>query len=298
MPLCLKCKNKFPNWIKIEGKARNLSSRKFCLECSPFGKHNTIDITKTDIAKTDIAKGFKFCPKCEHSLPRNDFYTRKRNNNASPYCKKCTTLKTLERQRKFKCKCVDHKGGECRNCGYKKYVGAMEFHHRNNKDFAINNRRFNKIDDVLIAELNKCELLCANCHREEHIRDLTYEREQIAVDSSNHIICVKCFRELPESYIHQYGICRGCYNRGCTEAARRLKQKCTEYCGYCCSVCGYKKYIGALEFHHTDPKHKDIKIASLRRTFEKMKKELDKCILLCANCHREEHARIKGLLEL
>jgi hypothetical protein len=55
--------------------------------------------------------------------------------------------------------------------------------------------------------------------------------------------------------------------------------------------------MGCLELHHRDPGAKEFDFAHYRSTtFEKVKPELDKCILLCANCHREEHARLKGLL--
>lgn len=62
-----------------------------------------------------------------------------------------------------------------------------------------------------------------------------------------------------------------------------------------CEICGYSKCIEALEFHHLDPKQKDFSISNTGGTpsFEKMKEEADKCQLLCANCHREEHARLK-----
>ena len=62
--------------------------------------------------------------------------------------------------------------------------------------------------------------------------------------------------------------------------------------GGCCSRCGYKKNISALEFHHLDPNEKEFQV-DLRHfsnsNLEKLKQELNKCILLCANCHREEH---------
>ncbi len=54
--------------------------------------------------------------------------------------------------------------------------------------------------------------------------------------------------------------------------------------------CGYNKCLSALEFHHIDPLKKDFNISQFRTTsFESIKKELDKCDLLCANCHREIH---------
>lgn len=60
--------------------------------------------------------------------------------------------------------------------------------------------------------------------------------------------------------------------------------------------CGYNRYPGALEFHHRDPKEKDFTISSRAHlTFdERVKQELDKCDLLCSNCHRERHGRNKG----
>jgi ribosomal protein L30E len=37
-----------------------------------------------------------------------------------------------------------------------------------------------------------------------------------------------------------------------------------------------------------------IRISGTRRSLDKIKKELDKCVILCANCHREEHERIRN----
>ena len=70
-----------------------------------------------------------------------------------------------------------------------------------------------------------------------------------------------------------------------------------EYKGGRCQVCGYDRCIEALEFHHLDPTQKDFGIShkGYTRSWEKVKEEVDKCILLCANCHREFHA---GKLQL
>ena len=74
----------------------------------------------------------------------------------------------------------------------------------------------------------------------------------------------------------------------------RTKLRSIEYKGGCCQVCGYDRYIGALEFHHRDLTQKDFGIAAAGhcRAWEKIQAELDKCDLLCANCHREAHANI------
>lgn len=57
-----------------------------------------------------------------------------------------------------------------------------------------------------------------------------------------------------------------------------------------CCKCGYCKNYAALEFHHLNPNEKDFVWAKLRElTWFKITEELKKCVLLCANCHREEH---------
>jgi predicted HNH restriction endonuclease len=59
-------------------------------------------------------------------------------------------------------------------------------------------------------------------------------------------------------------------------------------------ICGYGHCPEALDFHHRDPKQKSfgLSVRGLTRSWEKIQKELDKCILVCANCHREIHAGI------
>ena len=70
-----------------------------------------------------------------------------------------------------------------------------------------------------------------------------------------------------------------------------FKTKALEYKGGKCQKCGYDKCREALEFHHIDPKEKDFMIShSNRRSWEMVEKELDKCVLLCTNCHNEEHS--------
>ncbi len=53
--------------------------------------------------------------------------------------------------------------------------------------------------------------------------------------------------------------------------------------------CGYNTHVGALDFHHVDPSTKEFGVSNkgMTRSWEKIKAELDKCILVCANCHRE-----------
>lgn len=76
-----------------------------------------------------------------------------------------------------------------------------------------------------------------------------------------------------------------------SERRRKLKDMAIKYKGGKCEKCGYNKCNGALDFHHLNPLEKDFSISSTGTTksFERIKKELDKCILVCANCHREIH---------
>ena len=78
---------------------------------------------------------------------------------------------------------------------------------------------------------------------------------------------------------------------------KKLKRKAIYAKGGKCEICGYRRDISALEFHHLDESKKEFAISGngITRSWEKTKREIDKCILVCANCHREIHS---GLLQL
>lgn len=157
MPNCKKCNKYFKNYIKIDGKTRNLCRRKFCLECSPFKQHNTKNLSKNIIIK---------CKKC-NDTNRDNFYFKKSGNPFS-YCKKCVNKNSIESQRKKKEFAVNLKGGKCQCCGYNKCITALEFHHLDpsKKDSSIRFTTSSKED--ILKELLVCILVCANCHREIH----------------------------------------------------------------------------------------------------------------------------------
>lgn len=91
--------------------------------------------------------------------------------------------------------------------------------------------------------------------------------------------------------------CKKCGAEAVQRSRNRLKQRALSYKGGKCQVCGYNKYPGALEFHHLNPNEKDFGIASkgYTRSWEKVKEELDKCICVCSNCHKEIHAGITNI---
>ena len=70
----------------------------------------------------------------------------------------------------------------------------------------------------------------------------------------------------------------------------RTKLRLIEYKGGKCNECGYNKKIpSCYDFHHKDPEQKDFGISGKSWSFERLKREVDKCNLLCKNCHSELH---------
>jgi len=83
--------------------------------------------------------------------------------------------------------------------------------------------------------------------------------------------------------------------RAVAKRRRKVKSMAIEYKGGKCQVCGYNKYPGALDLHHVGDKKFGIADKGYTRSWEKVKAELDKCVLVCANCHREIEAGITQL---
>ena len=75
----------------------------------------------------------------------------------------------MNRWRERKQKAIDYKGGKCCHCGYNKHHAPMQFHHLGEKEYSWHNLKTMAWDSV-IKELDKCILLCANCHFIEHAK--------------------------------------------------------------------------------------------------------------------------------
>lgn len=120
-----------------------------------------------------ILRTEKYCPKCKVTKPIDQFYQRTNRNECGGYCKNCSNDVTAERIVAVKIKMIIYKGGRCEDCGLRledSHYCVFDFHHINPND---KNPKFKRIKyqkwEVIKMEIDKCELLCSNCHRIKHI---------------------------------------------------------------------------------------------------------------------------------
>lgn len=157
MKNCANCQNPMPATIVIDGKRRNLCCRRYCLECSPFGVHNT---RRVHINKIRVP----------HS---RDYKTMSLAQRKAFNAKHWPVAK--QRRREKRIKLVIEAGGKCSRCGYSKNYACLSFHHREPKKklFTLDTRGLqSRSDSEIKLELRKCDLMCLNCHQEEHHPDL------------------------------------------------------------------------------------------------------------------------------
>ena len=83
-------------------------------------------------------------------------------------CMKCRSKNVADRRRRVKLILVQERGGKCERCGYDKCIAALDFHHRekSEKEFGISANGSTIAIERLRKEAEKCDLICANCHRE------------------------------------------------------------------------------------------------------------------------------------
>lgn len=113
-------------------------------------------------------------------------------------------------------------------------------------------------------------------------------------------ICGNSFEIIDKGWTRKY--CYNCsphedenmsHTQAITIKRRAIKKMLIDYKGGKCERCGYDKCMRALEFHHLNPNEKDFGLSRcLTKSILALKAEVDKCILLCSNCHAEEHQRL------
>jgi hypothetical protein len=155
------------------------------------------------------------------------------------------------------------------DCGYARCVAALEFHHRDPRTKKFGLGQFDGSLARLLAEAEKCDLLCANCHRLRHAA----------------ILVVRIGDDL-------------------ADVRRSRKAKAVAMMGGVCFGCERGNAHEVFEFHHLNALDKEFGISQdgVSRSWLKVAAELAKCVMLCANCHREVHAGMRvvdeGLLGL
>jgi hypothetical protein len=107
---------------------------------------------------------------------------------------------------------------------------------------------------------------------------------------------LKCSRSLISYYINPEGKTKNSARKN--KNRFRIKSEYRQRLGAKCQICAYDKCQNALHFHHVDPSKKKFAISdSLRKKYtqEEIDEEIQKCILVCSNCHTEIHS---GLIKL
>jgi len=118
----------------------------------------------------------KLCNKCNQHKSLVEFYTKGKNNKTQSMCKSCFNSYCTDRWVQRKIDAIIYKSSECVDCKIKypdePYV-IFDFHHRNpeEKDADWSKLRLKSLQKIK-SELDKCDLLCSNCHRKRHHQEL------------------------------------------------------------------------------------------------------------------------------
>lgn len=159
--ICKLCNKKFPVNIFINGKRKNLQNRKYCLNCSPYGQHNTrkLCVSTDGRVERENANDIKICINCKRPM------RLKKERGFS--CWVCTNKKSREKKL---LKVQGIVGNSCWVCGYNKCWQALDFHHvlPEKKLFNLTAHELQYSWNRVYDEIQKCVLLCACCHREVH----------------------------------------------------------------------------------------------------------------------------------
>jgi hypothetical protein len=272
--VCKKCSKSF----RINDKQYY---RKLCYECCSYKTRNERQRT----AKYKASR--KECSRCKTTKDRNQFYIM--SNRPHPYCKTCYNLYVVEQTNVNKRRALDYKGNKCSQCGYNKYSGALVFHHLDpkKKEFAIVKLK-HKAWSVIKEELDKCVLLCANCHVQRHA--LYVPKANTHFSGGKRVRCCTCHQDKNQKQFYKRDRrCKDCRTQYSIRNRQKIKQQLLDLLGGCCKGCGISQ-LEVLSFHHIDPSQKRFEISShLERNKAILLQEVQKCDILCCNCHAELH---------
>lgn len=149
----------------------------------------------------------KFCStSCNNKYK---YFNNKELLNSNSYARQVAKY----RYRKFKL--IELRGNKgCENCGYINNIGALDFHHINNKEFTLDSRTLsNKSWCSILEEFSKCVILCSNCHREHHNPELKFLDRGL-------------FNEISEKELKPINKCVDCNSKIDSKALRCFKCNC------------------------------------------------------------------------
>ena len=155
---CAKCQSDIPPSIWIDGKKRNLCSRIYCFNCSPWGSKNSSKLEKLNYEQKFLnGKKIIICLYCKKEKPK--FKGGRCRDCHKPIWRE----KTKKRANELKIKLIELYGNSCKICGYDKNYAALEFHHRDpkQKDFELGGIKSSTITKEILEEVEKCDLLCS-----------------------------------------------------------------------------------------------------------------------------------------
>ncbi len=117
--------------------------------------------------------GTRKCTKCKKDKNIEEFHFIKTEKRYNSWCKVCLYQRQKNRWVELKKKIITVMGGKCCKCGYNKNDAALCIHHLNNKNknFDWNQLRL-RTWNIVEKEINKCILVCCNCHAEIHYPEL------------------------------------------------------------------------------------------------------------------------------
>ena len=127
-----------------------------------------------------VKKVIRKCKDCGLELSLDRFEKTRRQ------CRKCRSIYNIKytktKARKRKAELIKYKGGKCEICNYDKCNAALEFHHKEDKKFNVGKiiARLSEANyrKMMFKEIDKCLLLCANCHREIHFEGEDYDSQE------------------------------------------------------------------------------------------------------------------------
>lgn len=243
--------------------------------CSKCGKEKiTADFTQKGLRLDGSPRFDSHCKAC-YALKQKHRRAKARQSSlctdcgrpSSTYrCQQCQKIhirKNTERRHQKKKRVIDYLGGKCCRCGMvSPIVDVYDIHHEDGDKETEICKLLNKRGkwEDLVPELDKCVLLCANCHRRLHYSTRVLSNRLKTISGN--------------------------------ETRRHKKEKAVQNCGGKCNICNTEfDFLEAYDFHHRDGDAGGVSMARwfTIKPYAEIQRELSKCILLCANCHRSVH---------